>query len=65
MNRDEDVKQAEYFFTGQVSKQATTRLISDLNNFMKSDTSKYGVSAEPIGENLYLWDVKVWKGKKI
>jgi len=56
--KDEDVKQAENFFTGSGSKQATQRLITDLNHFMKSDTSQYGVSAEPINENLYLWDVK-------
>ena len=63
--RDEDLKQAENFFTGSGSKQATTRLIIDLNNFMKSDTSKFGCSAEPIGDNLYVWNVKVrerWRG---
>jgi len=56
--KDEDLKQAENFFTGSGSKQATSRLITDLNNFVKSDSAKYGLSAEPVGENLYLWDVK-------
>jgi hypothetical protein len=59
VTRDEELKQAENFFTGSGSKQATQRLITDLNNFMKSDTSKFGCSAEPVGDNLYLWDVKV------
>jgi len=56
--KDEELDQAENFFTGSGSKQATSRLLTDLKAFKKSDSSKYGVSAEPIGDNLYLWDVK-------
>jgi len=56
--KDKDLVQAENFFTGAGSKEATQRLVRDLNNILKSDPQKFGVSAEPIKDNLYLWSVK-------
>jgi ubiquitin-conjugating enzyme E2 Q len=56
--KDEDLVQAEKYFTGAGSKEATTRLVRDLNSIMKSDTKKFGYSAEPVQDNLYLWIVK-------
>jgi len=56
--KDKDLVQAENFFTGSGSKEATQRLVRDLNNILKSDPQKFGVSAEPVKDNLYLWSVK-------
>jgi len=56
--KDKDLVQAENFATSSGSKEATQRLVRDLNNILKSDPKKFGVSAEPVGENLYVWKVK-------
>jgi len=56
--QERDLVQAENFATGSGSKEATQRLVRDLNNILKSEPEKFGVSAEPVGENLYVWAVK-------
>jgi len=56
--QDKDLVQAENFATSTGSKEATQRLVRDLNCILKSDPQKFGVSAEPVGENLYVWAVK-------
>jgi len=48
------------FFTGDGSKQATDRLIKDLQNIMNSDCRAFGYEAKPISDNLYDWDVKLF-----
>jgi len=56
--KEKDAVQAHDFVTGSGSKEATQRLVRDLNSFIKSDSKKFGVSAEPVGDNLYIWTVK-------
>jgi len=53
-----NAKREEDFFTKQGSKEATTRLVSDINSILKSDPSQFGYSAGPINDNLYIWSVK-------
>jgi ubiquitin-conjugating enzyme E2 Q len=55
---EKDIVQADKFAASSGSKEATQRLVRDLNNILKSDTKKFGVSAEPVGDNLYIWKVK-------
>lgn len=40
------------------SKEATQRLIADLKALSKSGVEKLGISATPINDNLYMWEVK-------
>ncbi|KAH3757382.1 ubiquitin-conjugating enzyme E2 25 [Pelomyxa schiedti] len=42
------------------SAQATARLLKDLRALKANDTSKFGISAEPQGDNLYTWTVKLF-----
>jgi len=51
---------SEDFFTGTGSKPATDRLIKDLNALVRSNSSSFGYSAYPIGDNLYHWEVKLF-----
>jgi len=53
-----EVKREMDFITKQGSKEATTRLVSDINGILKGDPSKFGYSAGPINDNLYIWSVK-------
>lgn len=55
--RDKELVQAEQFFTGSGSREATQRLIKDINLFVQHDTKKFGISAGPVDDNLYLWHV--------
>jgi len=40
------------------SKQATQRISSELTHIMKTEPAKQGYSVEPVGDNLYLWELK-------
>jgi len=50
------------FFGGLIpsssSKQATQRISSELTHILKTDPTKQGYSVEPVGDNLYLWELK-------
>jgi len=48
------------FFTGAGSKSATNRIIQDLNAIYASSPEKFGYSAEPVGDDLYRWEVKLF-----
>jgi len=57
-----DVKKVDpdKFFTGTGSSAATNRIIQDLNAIYNSHPEKFGYSAEPVNDNLYLWEVKLF-----
>jgi len=48
------------FFTGSGSSAATNRIIQDLNAIYNSHPEKFGYSAEPLNDNLYHWQVKLF-----
>jgi len=51
---------ADRFFTGSGSSSATNRLIKDLTAIHNSHPEKFGYSAEPLNDNLYHWEVKLF-----
>jgi len=61
---DSSALKADKFFTGDGSKAATERLIKDLNQIMKGEGEKFGYSAEPVEDNLYLWEVHLFGFEK-
>jgi len=58
-NKKEKVT-ADKFFTGSGSNVATNRIIQDLNAIYNSHPEKFGYSAEPLNDNLYLWEVRLF-----